>query len=126
MADAPAGSTSGAKGFDPEAFYNSLLATVKARSVTWKQVSTDTGVSPTTLTRMAQGRSPDAASLASLSAWAGLNPADYVTMTAKARRPEALAAIATILHSDPNLGADAARTLDAMIQAAYKGLKSKK
>src|SRR2546425_294346 len=68
------------KGFDSEGFYSALAATVEAKSVSWKQVSTDTGVSASTLTRMAQGRHPDAASLAALSAWAGLNPADFVSI----------------------------------------------
>ena len=52
------------KGFDSEGFYSALATTVAAKKVTWKQVSTDTGVSASTLTRMAQGRYPDAASLA--------------------------------------------------------------
>lgn len=117
---------SGGKGFDPQAFYQALSSTVGAREVSWKQVSTETGVSQTTLTRMAQGRQPDAASLAALSAWAGINPADFVAMANKAKRPEALAAISALLRSDPNLNLDAARALEVMLQAAYKGLKSKK
>ena len=52
------------KGFDGDAFYRALETTVTARSTTWKQVAAETGVSASTLTRMAQGRRPDAASLA--------------------------------------------------------------
>lgn len=111
------------KGFDPEAFYNALANTVMARSVTWKQVSTDTGVSTSTLTRMAQGRRPDAASLAALSAWAGLNPADFVEQRTKRAEPEPLAVISTLLRADPKLKPDAAKALEAMIQAAYEKLK---
>ena len=66
------------KGFNGDAFYRSLEATVSARGINWKQVAAETGVSASTLTRMAQGRKPDAASLAALSAWAGINPSDFV------------------------------------------------
>src|SRR5258708_28419926 len=76
------------KGFDLSSFYAALAATVKGRGITWKQASQETGVGASTLTRMAQGRSPDAASLATLSAWAGLNPAEYVRLATKRPAPE--------------------------------------
>jgi transcriptional regulator with XRE-family HTH domain len=111
------------KGFDGDAFYRALEATVTARSKTWKQVATETGVSASTLTRMAQGRKPDAASLAALSAWAGLNPSDFVQAPYKAARPEALAQISTLLRADPNLDANAAEAMDAIVRAAYERLR---
>src|SRR5882724_11663367 len=84
------------KGFNGEAFYRALQATISARSKSWKQVAAETGVSASTLTRMAQGRRPDAASLAVLSAWAGLNPSDFVQALYKASRPEAMAELSTL------------------------------
>src|SRR6266516_3475421 len=96
------------KGFDAASFYRALDATVSARAKTWKQVAADTGVSASTLTRMAQGRRPDAASLAALSAWAGLNPSDFVDAPYKANQPEAIAQISTLLRSDPNLDPNSA------------------
>ena len=41
------------KRFDAEGFYAAIAATVVARKVTWKQVGRETGISTTTLTRMA-------------------------------------------------------------------------
>jgi len=111
------------KGFDGDGFYRALEATVTARSVSWKNVATETGVSASTLTRMAQGRRPDAASLAALSAWAGLNPSDFVSATYKAARPEAMAQISTLLRSDPNLDAQGAEAVEAIVKAAYERLK---
>src|SRR5713226_4348619 len=102
------------KGFNGDAFYRALENTVVARSKTWKQVAAETGVSASTLTRMAQGRKPDAASLAALSAWAGLNPSDFVQAPYKAARPEALAQISTLLRSDPNLDTQAAEAVEAI------------
>jgi hypothetical protein len=72
---------------------------------------------------MAQGRKPDAASLAVLSAWAGLNPSDFVQAFYKASSPEAMAQISTLLRADPNLDADGAETLEAIVRAAYERLR---
>ena len=100
------------KGFDAEAFYVALAKVVQARKVPWRQVAKETGVAPSTLTRMGQGRHPDAASLAVLSAWAGINPADFVekadSHAGRSRdraRPAAgsMVAIAGLLRMDSNL-----------------------
>jgi hypothetical protein len=64
--------------FDGPAFYSALARAVESRDMTWKLLSDETGVSQTTLCRMKDGRCPDAASLAALSGWAGINPANYV------------------------------------------------
>ena len=114
------------KGFHAEAFYDALATTVKSREQTWKQVSKETGVSPSTLTRMAQGRRPDAASLAVLSAWAGINPADFVGLRKKTKTPESLVAISTLLRADSNLKPNAAKTLQAIIETAYEKLKQER
>lgn len=111
------------KGFNGDAFYRALEATVVARSKSWKQVAEETGVGASTLTRMAQGRKPDAASLAALSAWAGLNPSDFVQASYKASRPEAMAQLSTLLRTDPNLDADGAEALEAIVRAAYERLR---
>jgi len=111
------------KGFNGDAFYRALEATVTARSKTWKEVATETGVSASTLTRMAQGRRPDAASLAALSAWAGLNPSDFVKAPYKTKQPEAMAQISTLLRSDPSLESEAAEALEAIVRAAYERLR---
>lgn len=114
------------KGFDGDAFYRSLVITVESRSKNWKQVSDETGVSTSTLTRMAKGRKPDAASLAALSAWAGLNPSDFVQATYKTKRPESMARISTLLRSDPNLDKQAAEAVEAVMRVAYEQMKMKK
>ena len=102
------------------AFYDALDSTREARKLNWKQVATATSVGASTLTRMAQGRRPDADSLASLAAWSGLNPANFVEMSDKASHAEPLAMISTYLKSDPNLSAEGAIALEAMLKAAYK------
>lgn len=111
------------KGFDGDAFYRSLETTVSVRGLTWKQVAAETGVSASTLTRMAQGRKPDAASLAALSAWAGLNPSDYVDTPHRAARAESITQISALLRADPNLDADSADAVEAIVRAAYERMR---
>ena len=111
------------KGFDSEGFYSALANAVDTKKITWKKVSSETGVSASTLTRMAQGRHPDAASLAALSAWAGINPGDFVQIPAKKASPEPMSAIATLLRADPRLKPESAKALEAIVRAAYDGLK---
>ena len=111
------------KGFDSEGFYRALEATVRSRGITWKQVAIQTGISASTLTRMSQGRQPDAASLAALSAWAGMNPSDFVEAAYKTSNVEAIAQISTLLRTDPNLDAESAEAMDAIVRTAYERLR---
>jgi transcriptional regulator with XRE-family HTH domain len=111
------------KGFHPDDFYNAIAKTVASRKVTWKQVSKETQVSSSTLTRMAQGRQPDAASLAALSAWAGINPADFVKSPRKNPAQESLVGVSALLRADPNLNPKAVQALEAIFHAAYETLK---
>ncbi len=68
---------------------------------------------------MGQGRQPDAASLAALSAWAGLNPADFVGQPTEEARPDPLVVISRALRSDPDLQPDAAKALEDIMRIAY-------
>jgi len=118
------------KGFDAEGFYEALARVVEARKVRWRHVSKETGVTPSTLTRMGQGRRPDAASLAALSAWAGLNPADFVATPRKypprstdGVHASPLIAIAGLLRADAHLQPAAAKALADIIHIAYDKLK---
>lgn len=114
------------KGFDAEAFYNALARVVKARKVPWRQVARETGVTASTLTRMAQGRRPDAASLAVLSAWAGINPADFVKGSTRQQNRDAMVAISALLRADPDLPLDEAKALEQIIRLAYSRFKQRR
>jgi transcriptional regulator with XRE-family HTH domain len=111
--------------FDGEGFYRSLAATVAARKLTWKQVSAETGVSPTTLTRMAQGRKPDASSLAILTSWAGLTLQDFVRMANKPSRPETAAMATALFRADPALDEQAKRAMETVVLTAYEQFKKR-
>ena len=110
--------------FDSGGFYEALDATRQARQLTWKQVAAESGVSASTLTRMAQGRRPDVDGLAALTAWSGLRADDFVRSDAERPRQAALAAITTHLRADSNLSHEAATALDQLIKATYDRLRT--
>lgn len=111
--------------FDGDALYGALDAERRARNLTWKQVAAESGVSASTLTRMAQGRRPDLDSLAALSTWSGLRTDDFIRSEGERDEAEPLAKIYTYLRSDKNLTPEAATALDEVIRAAYKHLRSR-
>ena len=110
--------------FDSSGFYEALDATRRARNLNWKEVAAQSGVSASTLTRMAQGRRPDVDGLAALVSWSGLKSDDFVRSEAHQGEPEPLAMISTYLRSDKNLSPEAAAALDELVKAAYERLRT--
>lgn len=111
--------------FDGEALYAALDATRVARRLSWRQVARQSGVSSSTLTRMAQGRRPDADGLAALTTWAGLSADDYVRSDNLPPKTEPIAAISTYLRADKNLTREGAIALEAVIKVAYRDLTTR-
>jgi transcriptional regulator with XRE-family HTH domain len=111
--------------FDADAFYAALDQTRAARKLTWKQVADQSGISASTLTRMAQGKRPDVDGLASLTAWSGLSVDDYVRTSEDAAPRETVAMISTYLRADKNLSPTAAHALESIIQTSYDQFRTK-
>lgn len=111
--------------FDASAFFSALDAQRISKKLNWKQVAADSGVSASSLTRMAQGKRPDVDSLAALVAWAGLNADDFIRESDEKTQAEPLAMIATYLHADKNLSEEGATALEELIKATYERLRRK-
>ena len=105
------------KRFNAAAFYNALSSVFEARKIPWTHVSRETGVTTSTLSQMKVGRRPDAASLAALSAWAGLNPAHFVRRLQRGT-PDLVGSISDILRIDQTLQPKAASALETIIRLA--------
>jgi transcriptional regulator with XRE-family HTH domain len=110
--------------FDADAFHAALDAARRARRMNWKEVAAASGVSASTLTRMAQGKRPDVDSLAALVAWSGLDADQFVRSATERPEPEPLAMISTYLRSDRHLSPEAARALDEVVKATYERLRT--
>ena len=111
--------------FDTGAFYDALDSVRQARTSNWKQVAGESGVSASTLTRMAQGKRPDVDGLAALCSWSGLDADSYVRTKGNRPEPEPLGLITTYLRSDKNLSPEAATALDELIKSTYDRLRDK-
>ncbi len=110
--------------FDNTGFYQALDSERTSRSLNWKEVSELSGVSASTLTRLAQGRRPDVDSLAALVSWAGLSADDYLrTSSEQSSASGSLTKITSYLRNDPNLNQDGRDAIINMVTAAYMGLK---
>ncbi|WP_116091838.1 helix-turn-helix domain-containing protein [Sphingomonas crusticola] len=106
--------------FDARSFYQALDTTRAARRMNWKQVAEKSGVSASTLTRIAQGKRPDVDSMAALVAWSGLSADEFVT--GERQRPEALSQITTLLNADAGLNSEGREAMIGMVTAAYQRL----
>ena len=109
--------------FDEAGFFAALDSVRLGRSLNWKQVAAAAKLSPSTLTRLAQGKRPDVDSLAALVDWAGLNADDFVVRTHGVQETEPLAMISTYLRADRSLSPEAATALDTVVRAAYEALR---
>ena len=116
------------KGFDDQAYFSALAGKVETKGLTWKQVSQQTGVSASTLTRMAQGKRPDASSLAALSAWSGVNPADFVegvAAPAKTSDKDLLVEFSALLRAQRDLSPEAKSALEVIVKTTYEQFRKK-
>ena len=111
------------RGFNVSAFFEVVAEIVATRNSNWKLLAKEIGVSPSTLSRRGRGRCPDAATLAALSAWAGLNPADFVVASKRRTATNSLAAISGVLRSDPDLAPNAVQALETIIRVAYASME---
>ena len=103
--------------FDIAGFFAALDAQRVSKGLNWKEVSEQSGVSASTLTRMSQGRRPGVDGLALLLAWSGLDASDFLP---RANRPEPLAQITANLRADRNLKPESAKALEEIIKIAYQ------
>lgn len=91
-----------------------------------REVSDEIGeVSPSTLSRVENGKMPDMSTFLRLCNWLQVRPTEFIkddelqSATPEANIPES---IAVLLRSDKNLDPATANTLATLIKAAYKDL----
>jgi|SRR5271157_4197051 len=112
---------------DIEAFYAALDAKRQQERLSWRELAHSLEISPSTLTRMAQGRRPDVDTFATLLRWLGMNADAFMRPTSK-QKEEAnpVAMISSYLRADRNLDPKDAEALEDIIKAAYRYVKHKR
>ncbi len=109
---------------DIQAFYAALDQKRRAAGLSWRVLAHELDISPSTFTRMAQGRRPDVDTFATLLRWLGMPAEAFMRPTGQAASgsPEPLAMISTYLRSARNIRPEDAEALEDIIQAVYRRL----
>lgn len=111
-------------GFDVVAFFTALDEARTDRGLTWRAAAAESGVGPSTLTRLSQGRRPDVDSLARLVDWAGLRADDFLRRTSTPGDAAPMAMISSLLRGDKNLTPAAATAMETVLKATYDALRA--
>lgn len=116
---------------DYRALYGAINTARLAQNLSFRDLATRIGTSPSTFTRLAQERGIDASTFAALIAWLGVNADEFITrrgstLRRTGGRTATLAAISGQLRADRTLGPEAAKHLDSIIASAYKALTVEK
>ena len=108
--------------FDNEKFYAALDAQRRGRGLTWKQVAEQSGVSASTLTRMAQGKRPDVDGLAALLSWGGLQ-ADSFMDAVTATPADPLTQMTILVRGDQRLSSENKTMIEGVLRAVYGSVR---
>ena len=104
-----------------DALIAALDAERRAREISWRQLALEAGVSPSTLTRMQQGKSPDVNTFSALTSWLNV-PAERI-YSARPTRPspeDPMAVVSTLLRGKKMLSPKALSALQELVNAAVK------
>ena len=112
--------------FDGDKFFAALESERSLRGKSWKKVADEDKISASTLTRISQGRRPDVESFGALCFWAGVDGNEFFVTDEIKVFAEPMTKISTYLRADPNLSPGGATAMEAIIRAAYDGLKKGK
>jgi transcriptional regulator with XRE-family HTH domain len=109
---------------DVQALYAALDSKRKAARTSWRDVARELDISPSTFSRMAQGRRPDVDTFATLLRWLEM-PAEAFMRSKKGGAPkdaDPFAMVSSYLRSSRNISAEEAEALEDIFQAAYRRL----
>jgi transcriptional regulator with XRE-family HTH domain len=98
------------------------------QKLSWRQLAHGAGVSPSTMTRMQQGKLPDINTFAALTQWLGL-PAEEFLMSkksAKSSERDIFGVASGLLRGRKNISQDAAEAMEDLLRAAQRLAKELK
>lgn len=111
---------------DTEALYAALDAQRAARKLSWRQLAKEVGVSPSTMTRIANGQRPDVDAFAALVRWLGQSADMFLVGDDEAPReePDLVAQLAPLLRARRDLKEEDAKYLEDLISVAVRRFKA--
>jgi transcriptional regulator with XRE-family HTH domain len=107
---------------DVPGLYAALDAARTSRKLSWRQVAGEVGISPSTMTRLANGHRPDVDAFAALVRWLNLPAESFMSDGAQSTEdePELLAQLAPLLRARRDLTAKDVTYLEEVIGAAVR------
>lgn len=101
--------------------YGALNAARQSRDLSWRQMAKEIGVSPSLLSRMANGYRPDADGFATLVKWLGMSAETFMMSEGEeTAQPVWAAQLAPLLRANKDLDADDVKYLEEVIQATVR------
>jgi transcriptional regulator with XRE-family HTH domain len=107
---------------DVEALYAALDNKRKAEGTSWREIARQLDVSPSTFSRMAQGRRPDVDTFATLLHWLGMPAELFMRGATATAAEEPVAMVSSYLRSARNVKPEDAEALEDIFRAAYNRL----
>lgn len=106
---------------DLDALIGALDSERRARGISWRQLAAQAGVSPSTLTRMQQGKLPDVNTFTALTSWLGI-PAErfFARQVQHQAVDDPLAVVSTLLRGKKKLSPKAMAALQELVNASIK------
>ncbi|MEV5413167.1 helix-turn-helix transcriptional regulator [Thermopolyspora sp. NPDC052614] len=103
--------------------YATLDAARRERGLSWRQLAREVGVSPSTMTRLANDYRPDVDAFAALVRWLGLPAEDFMIDEDDGEvraEPELMVQLAPLLRARKDLREEDVRYLEEVISAALR------
>lgn len=112
---------------DVQLLYATLDAARVEKGISWRALAKEIGVSPSLLSRLANGLKPDTDSFATLVGWLRMPAETFFVNTdaaAEQRQPELMAQLAPLLRADKDLTDSGIAYLETVFAAAVNHVKS--
>ncbi len=111
---------------DVEALYAALDAKRQEEDWSWRELARNHKISPSTLTRMAQGKRPDVDTFATLLRWLGMSADAFMRPTQKkTKEADPVAMASSYFRAARNIDPKVAEAMEDIIKAAYRHMKKR-
>lgn len=109
---------------DVDSLYAALDTKRRSQEASWREIARQINISPSTFSRMAQGRRPDVDTFATLLRWLNLSAETFIVGgdAGDKEEPDPMVMVSTYLRSAKNIDADDAKALEEIFGAAYNRL----
>ncbi len=105
--------------FNAVRFYAALDEARRRRDLQWRDIAQQAEISPSTLTRMKDGRRPDVDGLAALLKWSGLQLEPFLDEESTPAQDAYINVAVSYLRADPHLDKKQQEALATLIRGAW-------